>query len=110
MRRSVLIAALRDKSLWPPNFYWQFSNCSSCAMGLLMRMHGKSVDGGTDAFVDVTAEMLGIDAIDAKGIFCRPAWDAPDYAKSPEKQAAYAAVTPELVAARLEHIHATLSD
>lgn len=115
MRRSILIAALRDPTTWPPNFKWQFSICNSCAMGLLMTIlkidmpepHGY----GTDTFMHRTAELLGLDIYDTSEVFGQPAWCpkiisyAPHKHNRDEVSRAYDAVTPALVADRLEAVN-----
>lgn len=33
-----LSAVLRDRSLWPEGFEWNYSKCGTCAMGLVYRL------------------------------------------------------------------------
>src|SRR5271166_4191473 len=35
-----LAVALRHKELWPTDFKWNYDNCSTCAMGLAIRLFG----------------------------------------------------------------------
>lgn len=44
MRRSVLIATLRDKTLWPEGFEWNYVRRCQCAIGLSAKLFGREFD------------------------------------------------------------------
>ena len=64
MRRSALISLLRDKSMWPKGFLWNFYECQQCAMGLFWEALG-----GKDER-DFCAAQLGLPFGLARDIFC----------------------------------------
>lgn len=115
MRRSFLIAALRDEALWPKGFEWYFGNCRFCGMGLLNRLcnlglpvtlkesllHGE----GIADWVGETAKVLGLGHEDTRMIFD----------PGPDCIAVYGtdmaiAIGPKAVADRLEKLHQLLKE
>jgi hypothetical protein len=93
MRRSVLIAALRDEEMWPDGFVWEYNNCDRCASGMYQKLYAP----GIHSYYSV-GDDLGLNETQARHVFngrwlpvCR------------------SAVTPAMVADRLESIHRELS-
>jgi hypothetical protein len=98
MRRSALIALLRDRSMWPPDFRWSFRDCRTCAIGMLREaMPGMKWDIVKDQDVNMARE-LGISRSAAYDIFI-----AHHGMESRE-------ITPEMVADRLEHLHREMGE
>jgi hypothetical protein len=102
MKRSALIAALRDKSLWPTDFLWDFWDCMTCAMGLATQMLGVQ-----KARTDHMAQALGITADDAIHLFCPMRYT--DW-RNKFNYPAGVPVTPEMVADRLAELHERMKE
>lgn len=99
MRRSALIAALRDPNLRPDGFEWDFTDCRSCAVGMFQRLMPavqRTNDEATDTFM---ARALGMSEADAHSTFVS-AW--------PAYRCSHTSVTPSMVADRLERLHKEL--
>lgn len=107
--RSVLIATLRDRQLWPPDFQWDFSSCTTCAMGMLMELMQRPNLVYMVEHEKETAKLLGLDDDDVTRIFATPVWRVPDLASDSQRHASWDAVTPEMVAKRLELVHQRLA-
>ena len=88
MRRSALISLLRDKSMWPEGFLWNFYDCQRCAMGLFWEALGGKDEG------DFCAAQLGLPFGLAVDIFC---WGYPNANNNMP--------TPSEVADKLEAVH-----
>lgn len=119
MRRSILIATLRDKTLWPEGFKWDFSNCDHCAMGMLLSQTNQDhrIVYAPVTYQAKTGELLGLNTRQVKDIFSTPV-----NAATPELSEAYhittweahrhktwTDVTPAMVADRLEEMHRSLA-
>ncbi len=89
MRRSVLISALRDKTMWPKGFEWDYSRRSCCAIGLAEKLYGEILSAVTGW------PALGLSGRDVHYVFV--GWVG-----------AQKMVTPEMVADRLEGIHESI--
>lgn len=96
MRRSALIAALRDEGLWPEGFAWNFANCATCGIGLLVKIMDHRQADNTDREWENVARKLGLTDRQALDIFGRN-YDVLDNE-----------VTPAMVAQRLENWHKQL--
>jgi hypothetical protein len=98
MRRSALISLLRDDSMWPDGFRWDFRDCGTCAIGMLQEaMPGLAWETMTDQDVNMS-RALGITRAAAYDIFI-----AHHGMESHE-------ITPEMVADRLEHLHREMGE
>lgn len=95
MRRSALIAALRDPTTWPEGFAWDFSNCRRCGIGLFIKMLDPGPYSQITAW-DRVEYGLGLTQSQACTVFGRA------------YQIADSQVTPAMVADRLEQIHREL--
>ena len=98
MKRSVLIAALRDPTLRPEHFSWYYGSRCSCAIGLSVRMgilkhQVASVTWGQPC------EEFGLSAQQSDSLF-----NGIDYPCKDQ-----AAVTAEMVADRLSAMHEVAS-
>lgn len=95
MRRSVLIAALRDPTTWPEGFEWAFARCRTCGLGLFAEM----LDTQPYDEVRIWSRVergLGLTERQAVIVFGRT-YEQPD-----------SSVTPAMVADRLEATHREL--
>lgn len=92
MRRSMLIGMLRDQSLWPRNFKWDFGNCRTCGMGMLIEtVCPTEFHFDVREFEEKTQLLLGLDYKQNYDVFRRGG--------------EVGLVTPEIVADRLERVH-----
>jgi hypothetical protein len=98
MRRSVLIAALRDEQLWPKGFRWNYDFCKTCAAGLAERI-GLCV-GEDEASINWAVPVT-------KALGLRPDQGARVF-YSTHGVLRLSEVTPAMVADRLETIHREL--
>jgi hypothetical protein len=96
MRRSVLIAALRDPTTWPPGFAWNFWKCSQCAIGLYCQSFEHRTTNWATEEMQRIAQTLGMTQEAADHVFGYA------YDVGPEL------VTPAMVADHLEAIHREL--
>ena len=107
MRRSVLIAALRDPGIWPRDFKWHFGSCTSCAMGLLAAL---TRDENAPIFyvtaVDWAADRLGLPRLAANDLF-NPLQEA-SRNRFGYQFTHLSQITPDMVADRLQAIHREL--
>lgn len=89
MRRSVLIATLRDKSMWPEGFVWDYRGRCTCAIGLLEKQLGR------DFYVSSWGGFweIGLSGAQAMDVFFNG------------QLGGGSGVTPEMVADRLEGMH-----
>lgn len=111
MRRSVLIAALRDEKLWPSEFKWAFNHCDHCAMGLYFgMMNVPAPSGGTHAHKEAIGEVLGLSDRQVTEVFDTPAYAPTNELWFDTVDEAYLAVTPAMVADRLEAIHREIGE
>jgi hypothetical protein len=62
-----LAVILRDKSLWPRGFKFDYTHCQTCAMGLAEKVWGSFCPYWS--YPDNTAKILGISMSDANRIF-----------------------------------------
>jgi hypothetical protein len=94
MRRSVLIAALRDPKLWPDGFEWEYGCHGTCAIGLAAKMFGCAMDRESSAAL---SEAIGVDHLRGHRLFI-------------EGLTTFGTmnVRPEWIADRLEAIHREL--
>lgn len=102
MRRSALITILRDKTMWPKKFRWDFMGCHSCARGLAHLLLGLSDvhDNGQ------LRDMFGLTEDEAMSVFAYSYWRGPsDAAYSYEGKEWGDSVTPKMVADKLETLH-----
>lgn len=106
MYRSMLISMLRDKSLWPKDFVWDFSKCQTCAMGMLI----ETVNSQSLIYDHKVGEILGISCGEVSTVFKKPAHEVPIPYKMQEFIKALQDVTPEMVANRLERLHNELKE
>ena len=88
-RREMLIAALRDRSMWPRGFEYEWSSCGTCAMGLCAAMAG----GKLVPIPLHVGPFLGLSGIEAAFLFGTTLWNG---GVKP---------TPEQIADRLELLH-----
>ena len=65
--KEALIHLLRHKEKWPEGFAFQFSNCTTCAMGLTQRVWPEKVRYPITCAV---GDAIGITRDDASRIFC----------------------------------------
>jgi hypothetical protein len=84
------IALLRDSTKWPKGFKWNYTNSCKCAMGLFRDTW--DVEGVAGSFS--ASKLLGIASEAGDKIFLGPAFTG----------RAFAGVTPEDVAAKLEEL------
>lgn len=56
----MLSTVLRDRSLWPKDFEWNYAHCTCCAMGLLYRLMNKEMPDGFELENQIK-EILNID-------------------------------------------------
>lgn len=93
MRRSILIATLRDKTLWPKGFEWNYTRRETCAVGLAERLFGTE-----DMFISWRQPYtpFGLSGEQAFDVFIGVGL----YQHL---------VTPEMVADRLEEMHRSLA-
>ncbi len=98
-RRARLIELLRDRSSWPPNFAWNFQNCSTCALGLAWETICVGAPHSGRNHID---PLLGLSYAESGPVFApttlldgtAEGYGIPRYL-----------VTPEMVADRLEALH-----
>jgi hypothetical protein len=88
---SALAFALRNKSMWPEGFVWNFSYVYSCAMGLsvelgLVKLNRYAVSD-FDFYFSSVKETFDIDYYSASAIFCHSGFELP---------------TPEIIADRID--------
>src|SRR5262245_54349635 len=93
MRRSILIAVLRDNSLWPDGFEFDYEDCQHCASGLYRALYAP----GTSSFYEV-GRQLGLSHDQTVDVFNGCEMRMHSLTVSGR-------VTPEMVANRLEQIH-----
>lgn len=96
MRRSILIATLRDKTLWPKHFEWNYHLRCSCAMGLAERLW-KEIK--PFFWWGTPCPELGLSDEQVNHVF----------GGRYEAATGQASVTPEMVADRLEEMHRSLA-
>jgi hypothetical protein len=96
MRRSVLIAALRDPEMWPEDFYWNFQVCTTCGAGLAKRLGLAQQEGMSEGWLPPVRDALGLTQEQALEVFVRDAFKVGSH------------ITPNIVADRLEKIHRVL--
>lgn len=93
MRRSILIATLRDRTLWPKGFEWNYAHRYSCAMGLAERLW-KEIK--LSIYWCMPCPALGLSDEQVNHVFGG-------------RYEAATSVTPEMVADRLEEMHRSLA-
>lgn len=93
MRRSILIATLRDKTLWPDGFEWNYARHDTCAIGLSERLFQREFKVRWRN----PCHELGLSA------------DQNTYLFNGWGFQGQASVTPEMVADRLEEMHRSLA-
>lgn len=87
MYRSALIAVLRDPTLWPEGFEWDFMQCSNCALGLADELFNLSIrDCRYDGALGLSEDQASLVFVGHEAHYSYP-------------------VTPEQVADRLEILH-----
>lgn len=107
MRRSVLIAALRDPTTWPDKFKWFYGSCHSCAIGLLCGLRLVNADPADENTAisecerSAISEHLGLSPEQAKKLFWRCGADL-------ESSFPPHGVTANMVADELEAMHREL--
>lgn len=94
MRRSVLIATLRDRTLWPKDFEWNYAHRCSCAIGLTEKLWPKI---NIRIYWFTPCPELGLSDGQVNQVFGLLYYP---FTRAP--------VTPEMVADRLEEIHRSL--
>lgn len=105
MRRSALIALLRDPSMWPEGFIWSYTSCTTCAIGLLSQTLLRGFRAGKlnkpigDRIEGDLTKMLGLSPDEAHKIFWR--CNDPSNGMYPLGN-----VTANMVADALEALHA----
>lgn len=92
MRRSILIATLRDKTLWPKDFVWNYAHRCTCAIGLAERVFGQRLH----VSYSMPCSELGLEPGQSMNLFNN------GYGHQGN-------VTPEMVADRLEEMHRSLA-
>lgn len=97
MRRSVLIATLRDKTLWPKGFEWNYASRSTCAIGLTEKLW-PNIHIRIHWFTPCPE--FGLSDGEVNQVFGGLYYTPPFMRDTP--------VTPEMVADRLEAIHRSL--
>jgi len=66
----ALSYALRHPDTWPAGFVWDFSNCTTCAMGLAHQLWNQIPNGGgAKASVSGAARSFALPYAEAKAIF-----------------------------------------
>jgi hypothetical protein len=94
----ALAFALREPSLWPPGFEWNFHDCDRCALGLARAMWAGSIVKGNP--IDQAAwagQVFGITFSQAADIFLSTGISSlsESYGKN---------ITPDDVAARIDRV------
>lgn len=100
-RRSILIATLRDKRLWPSGFSWNFQTCTTCAIGLFEQMFSREEVCNEYRGME---KMLALPEMDFNETFCL-AFSSKTYGTTDYKK-----ITPAMVADHLETVHKRLPD
>jgi hypothetical protein len=100
MKRSWLIATLRDPTLWPTGFQWYYGSCNTCAMGLLRKM--LRAEDPRWSYTDWTVHQLGMEVEDVRSVFCPTGGQMVrnTYGTSNPVE-----ISPLMVAAELEKVH-----
>lgn len=73
---SMLSHFLRDKDLWPKGFIWDYSNCTTCAMGLAVEMFNLTLGNDemgcpfpAQTYLHAMLETFGLKENEARKIF-----------------------------------------
>lgn len=101
--------ALRHPDTWPKGFYWDYSECETCAMGLAHRLWSVIPETTPDDGPSVMAREFALPYAVSKSIFVGGKWTPIEieetgtlWWKKRETSFSFRSVTPEMVADQID--------
>lgn len=99
----ALSYALRHPDTWPEGFYWDFSDCGQCAMGLAHELWNVNTAGKYEVAVSRMARAFAMPYGEARHIFGTRDWAEQRKMFGLIKQRApWGSITPEMVADQID--------